>query len=256
LFVGTWGTGLFSDDVASDIRSHYRGLIEDGVADADAMRATAEKFRAYLDEPDGIALLAFALTQSSIGRLDPHIRDRALAVLDRGADLDLWERENPKLLPKRRAALEKARAQLAGPQPARKRLRPPKRVLSGVAAGDVLAFPLPDRTALLRVVRVRAHRLGEAPVLEELDFNAREVPSRETIDRLGPRVEDPIAFVHALSRDTRLFAYIANGVDWQRAGFQKVETVSARPGDDQAPLPGFGISWAELADRYRQRAGR
>jgi hypothetical protein len=251
--VGTWGTGLFSDDVASDIRAHYRAQIEDGAADDAAMRSTIDKYRAYLDEPDGIALIAFAVTQSAIGRLDAGIRDKALAALDRGADLDVWERENPKQAPKRRAVLDKARAQLTGPQPARKKLRPPKRVLSGVAAGDILAFALPKRTALLRVVRVRSHRLGEAPVLEELDYDGKDVPSREAIERLTPRLEDPIAFVHALSPDTRLFAYIANGVDWEAAGFQKVETVSARAGDDQAPLPGFGISWGELAERYRQR---
>jgi hypothetical protein len=107
---------------------------------------------------------------------------------------------------------------------------------------------------LLRVVRVRAHRLGEAPVLEELDFSGTEVPSREALDGLGPKVKDPIAFVHALSRDTRLFAQVVDGVDWQAAGFRKVQTIGARAGDEQAALPGFGISWAELAERYRQRS--
>src|SRR4029077_20233083 len=148
----------------------------------------------YLEESEGIALLAFAVTQSKLGRLDPDIRDRALAVLDGGADLEVWERENPKLLPKRRAVLEKARAQLTGPQPARRRLRPPRRELSGLAAGDVLALALPRRVALLRVVRVHAHRLGETPVLEELDFDGSEVPTRDAIERLGPRVKDPITF--------------------------------------------------------------
>jgi hypothetical protein len=254
--VGTWGTALFSDDVACDIRDHYRALVEDGVEDAAATRLTVEKFREYLALPDGIALLAFAVTQSTVGRLDPDIRDRALAVLDRGADLDVWERENPKLLPKRRAVLAKARAQLAGPQPARKRLRPPKRVLSGLAAGDVVALPLPRHIALLRIVRVRAHRLGEVPVLEELNFDGKEVPSADALEQLRPKVEDPIAFVHALSADTRLFAHMADRIDWQRAGFEKVATVSARPGDEQAALPSFGISWAELAERYRDRFGR
>jgi hypothetical protein len=252
--LGTSGTDLFADDEARDIRDHYRELLEDGVDDETATRRTLEKFRAYLEEPGALAMVALAVTQSKLGRLDPAIRDRALAVLDAGADLEVWKSENPKLLPKRRAVLEKARAQLTGPQPTRRRLRPPKRVLAGLAAGDVLAFPLPRRIALLRVVRVRAHRLGEAPVLEELDFNGTEVPPREALERLGPKITDPIAFVHALSRDTRLFAQAVNDIDWQRAGFQKVQTIGARDGDDQAALPGFGISWAELAERYRQRS--
>ena len=118
--MGVWGTALFSDDVACDIRDHYRQLLEDSVEDSEATRLTLETFEGYLEEPDGVALIAFAVTQSTLGRLEPDVRDRALAIIDAGADLAVWEEENPKLLPKRRAVLEKARAQLTGPQPARK----------------------------------------------------------------------------------------------------------------------------------------
>ena len=124
--MGVWGPSLFSDDVACDVRDYYRELLEDGVEDGAATGQTVEKFRSYLDDSDGVALLALAVTQSKLGRLDSAIRDRALAVLDRGADLEAWEHDNPKLVPRRRAVLEKARAQLTGPQPRRRRVRPPK----------------------------------------------------------------------------------------------------------------------------------
>lgn len=254
--MGVWGTELFSDDVACDIRDHYRQLLEDSVEDSVATKLTLEKFERYLEEADGVALIAFAVTQSKLGRLEPDVRDRALVIIEAGADLAVWERENPKLLPKRRAVIEKARAQLTGPQPVRRRLRPPKRVLSGLAAGDVLALPLPRRLALLRVVRVHAHRLGETPVLEELDFDGTDVPARDAIERLGPRVNDPITFVHPLSSDTRIFAFVMERIDWQRAGFRKVQTITARAGDEQSPLPSSGISWAKLAERYRRRAAQ
>jgi hypothetical protein len=254
--VGVWGTALFSDDVACDVRDHYRELLDDGIADDEATRLTVERFRASLEEDDGVALLALAVTQSKLGRLDPDIRDRALAVLARGADLEIWQDENPKLLAKRRATLEKVRAQLTGPQPTRKRVRPPKRISSGLAAGDVLALVLPRRVVLLRVVCVHAHRLGETPVLEELDFDGTDVPSREALERLGAKVTDPIAIMHMLSEDTRFFAFVMQGIDWQRAGFQKVETISSRSGDDQAPVPSSGISWAQIAERYRRRSAQ
>jgi hypothetical protein len=252
--MGVWGTGLFSDDVACDIRDHYRELLEDGMEDGAATKMILEKFRAYLEESEGIALLAFAVTQSKLGRLEPHIRDRALAVLDGGADLEVWKRENPKLLPKRRAVLEKARAQLTGPQPPRRRLRPPKRISSGLVAGDVLALTLPGHVALLRVVRIRSHRLGETPVLEELDFEGTEVPPRDFLEGLGPRLKNPIVAVHAWSPDTRFSAFVAQDIDWQCAGFRKVQTVSARPGDEQAQLPSSGFSWAVLAERLARRS--
>jgi hypothetical protein len=252
--VGVWGTGLFSDDMACDIRDHYRELLEDGVEDGEAMQRVLEKFRTYFDEPEGTALLAFAVTQSKLGRLDPEIRHRALAVLDRGADLEVWERENPKLLPKRRAVLEKAGAQLTGPQPPARRLRPPKRVSSGLAAGDVLALALPQSVALLRVVRIHSHRLGETPVLEELDFKGTDVPSRDALERLGPS-KVPITLMPASASETRLFAFVSQRIDWHRAGFRKVQTISARAGDEQAPLPSSGISWSVLADRLARKCG-
>jgi hypothetical protein len=253
--LGVWGTSLFSDDVACDVRDHYRELLEDGAEDSAATQQTVEKFRTYLDEPEGIALLALAVTQSTLGRLDSDIRDRALAVIDRGADLEVWERENPKQLAKRRGTLEKARAQLLGPQPPRRRLRAPKRISSGLAGGDVLALALPRRIVLLRVVRVRAHRLGETPILEELEFDGTEVPSPEVLERLGAKVTDPIALMHVLSQDTRIFAFVMQRVDWQAAGFQKVATISTRDGDEKAAVPSSGISWTALAERYRRRFG-
>src|SRR4029077_14454309 len=122
-------------------------------------------------------------------------------------------------------------------------------------AGDVLAFALPRHVALLRVVRIRSHRLGEAPVLEELCFKGTDVPSRDALERLGPS-KDPITLVHTLSPDTRLFAFVAERIAWQRAGFRKVQTISARAGDEQAALPSIGISWAVLAERLVRRLER
>ena len=89
-----WGTGLFSDDTACDIRNYYRELLEDSVEDSAATRQTLERFEAYLQEPDGVALIAFAVTQSKVGRLEADVRDRALAIIDAGADLAVWEQEN------------------------------------------------------------------------------------------------------------------------------------------------------------------
>src|SRR3954452_25285352 len=112
--MGTWGAGLFSSDMARDIRDFYRERIEEGVKDAEASRLTLEKFRSYLDDAEEgpILLVALAVTQSKIGRLDPVVGGLALAAIDSGADLATWAEENPKLLPKRREVLDKARAQL------------------------------------------------------------------------------------------------------------------------------------------------
>lgn len=252
--MGTWRTGLFADDIACDIRDSYRQRIEDGVEDAEAARLTLEEFRNYLDDDEeGPALIiAFAVTQSKIGRLDPAIRDRALAAIDSGADLAIWEKENPKLLPKRREVLSKARAQLIGKQPAPKRLRPPRRESSGLGAGDVLAFNHATGVALFRVVRVKPHRLGETPILERLDFNGREVPSAREIEKLEATSANPIGLIHAASGEIRFTAFTAfDKLGWKEAGFEKVATIAPRIGDDEANTPSCGIAWSSIAGRVR-----
>ena len=76
--------------------------------------------------------------------------------------------------------------------------------------------------------RPRRHKLGETPILEELDFEGAEVPSRDALEHLGGKGADPIALVDALSPDTRFFAFVMQRIDWQRAGFRKVQTINAR----------------------------
>jgi hypothetical protein len=115
----------------------------------------------------------------------------------------------------------------------------------------VLALTLPLRVVLLRVVRVKPHRRGETPVLEQLDFEGTEVPSRDVLELLGPKLTEPVTLVDSLSPDMRFFAFVMQRIDWEGAGFRKVQTISARAGDEQAPVPSGGISWAVLADRYR-----
>jgi hypothetical protein len=255
--MGTWGSGLFSSDTARDIRDLYREQIEDGVEDTEATRRTVEKFRSYLDDPEegSVLLIALAVTQSKIGRLDPVIRDLALAALARGADLATWEQENPKLLPKRREALDKARAQLTGDQPARKRLRPPPRPSCGLTAGDILALSLPKGVVLLRVVHVKSHRRGETPYLERLDFDGSEVPSAEELGQLEATGEGPVDSIHASSGSNRFAAFAAfDKIGWREAGFVKAATTAPRAGDDQTPFPSYGVAWSTLAARYRGRA--
>lgn len=250
--MGIIGTGIFENDEACDVRDEYREHIEDGVEDAEATRLTLAKFRSYFDDPESgpVCILALAVTQSKIGRLDPDIRSRALAAIDSGVDLAIWEREDPKSLPKRRAVLEKARAQLIGPQPARKRLRPPRKETCSLVAGDGLALTTPSGLALLRVVRVRDYRVGEDPILEELEFSGFELPSQSELDQLKAVVKSNIA---PYGNEPRFSAFIGPGpykLSWEQAGFRKVARFAPRPGDEEARA-NTGVAWIAIAGRLR-----
>ena len=109
---------------------------------------------------------------------------------------------------------------------------------------------------MLRVVRVYAYRFGEYPVLEDLDFDGSEVPARDALERLGPRVNDPVTLVDRRAPNMHFFAMVNQRIDWQQAGFQKVQTIAGRPGDEQPWLPNVGVSWWMLAERLRRRAAQ
>lgn len=254
--MGTWNTALFANDLACDVRDHYHELLENGVDDAEASRQTLKAYEKWFDDDEegAFAILALAVTQSKVGRLDVAVRDRALAAIEGGRGLGISENDNPKLLAKRREVLEKARAQIAGPQPVRKRIKPPAKPSCGLVAGDVLALDLPGGPAILRVVRVSAHRKGETPYLEELKYEGRTVPPLNKIERLEAKVKDLIAMVDEFSPNTH-FAALADGKNagWLEAGFRKVATIAERTGDKESGDSGYGVRWSELANDYRIR---
>ena len=113
---------------------------------------------------------------------------------------------------------------------------------SGKQCGPTCSSTTTRKGACYETAASERRRLGETPVLEELDFEGTEVPPRDALEHIGPKVTDPIALLDALSPDTRFFAFVMKRIDWQRAGFRKVQTISTRAGDDQAPLPSAGIS--------------
>ncbi|WP_127783698.1 DUF4259 domain-containing protein [Rhodococcus sp. X156] len=123
--MGAWGTEIFSDDTAADVRGDYRELLEDEVPDEEATRRVVAEYQ-YLDQDQAHVLwLALAAAQHQVGRLDEEVRRRALDVIDSGEGLQLWEEAGSTELAGRKAALAALREQLTGPQPARKTLRRP-----------------------------------------------------------------------------------------------------------------------------------
>ncbi|WP_343923680.1 hypothetical protein [Rhodoglobus aureus] len=178
--MGAWGTGIFANDTAADIRSEYREHLEDRVPDAEATRLVIESFAHLQPNDRGELWIALAAAQTQVGRLDSEVKAAALAAIDHGAGLELWADAGSPALAKRVAALQKLRDQLTGPQPAPKKLRPPWRhEETELVAGDVLAYTatnsrmarlkpihapatvsMPERPIIYNVTRFRKSDLG------------------------------------------------------------------------------------------------
>lgn len=119
--MGVWGTGIFQDDTACDLRDEYRQLLGDGLSDADAKAGILKAYSSSFASADEstVAWLALAATQWRLGRLDPDSLEHALKVIDSGLDLARWSVDSGDR-DKRKAALEKLREQISSPQPAPK----------------------------------------------------------------------------------------------------------------------------------------
>jgi hypothetical protein len=172
--MGSWSTGVFGNDLASDVRGEYRELLEDGTPDAEALQKVLRSFAHAVDDPDNGTCFwtGLAAAQMELGRLDPAVRDRTVAVIDAGGDLHMWDETG--FANKRRSVLTRLRGQLLGPQKAAVKVRPPRRATSPVQAGDVFLLSLQDgRKARLRTLAVNSYRLGDIPTVEMIDDRGR-----------------------------------------------------------------------------------
>jgi hypothetical protein len=185
--MGAWGTALFSDDTASDVREDFRTLIGDGLTAEQATAALLDEWGSSVDDRDeGPSFwLALASTQWSLGRLLPHVRAKALEIIDSGADLARWK-EDTVALAKRRIVLERLRAQLESPMPAPKKVSRRFRNTNDWAVGSVHGYRLKSQQwCLFRVIGHHEDKGGRAPVVELLQWSGPELPADGEIAKLG-----------------------------------------------------------------------
>jgi hypothetical protein len=151
--MGTSGTAIFSDDTAADVRHDFVDLLRHGMQADEALTTLMRDWSsAIADADDGpVFWLAVAATASGYGCLTDDIKQRALAVIDDGADLSRW---SGKQLDKRRAVLAELKGKLLGSQPKPRRPRKLKRVepppshevQAPDGRGKAVAFSMPDAT--------------------------------------------------------------------------------------------------------------
>ena len=190
--MGTWGTDVFSDDLASDIRMRYRDLVGDGFSGQQATEILLSEYREVLDDPDAAPVfwLALAATQWRCGRLEPKVLAHALEVIDSGSDLLRWQ-ESPQLLMKRYQVLSKLRVTLTSPQPPQKRVRKRFRNTCEWEVGEIIAYRLlSGRYGLFRVIGYFTDLGGTSPIFEVLDWIGDEIPPADALETIGIKVND------------------------------------------------------------------
>lgn len=193
--MGAWGTALYSDDLAADLRRDFRDLIGDGLsAEAALERLKGEYESSFSDQDEEpVCWLAIADTAWKLGRPSSRATAEALRVIETGADLRRWQ--SPKDREKRCAILQKLAETLRSPAPHPKRVVRPFRANNQWKVGEVIAFRLPSgRWTSFRVIGHHTDKGGRSAICELLDWIGSAPPQER--DVRGTSLRQPSGALH------------------------------------------------------------
>src|SRR5215204_4102079 len=188
--MGTWGTALYSDDLASDLRGEFRELIGDGLTTEAAVDRLKKKYKSSLSDRDEEPVFWLALADSGwrLGRLDANVLQNALRVIDSGLDLARWDDAANRR--KREQVLSKLRTKLQSAPPSPKRVTKTIKAANEWRIGELIGFRLlSGRWVLLRVIGHNQDRGGKSAVCELLNWVGESLSSLPSADQLSIRKE-------------------------------------------------------------------
>ncbi|GHV46940.1 hypothetical protein FACS189499_03370 [Clostridia bacterium] len=176
--MGAWGTAIFSDDEAADIKQEYQALVAFGIPNEEAFALTKKYFE--VKDDDTVFWLAIAAIQQKYGILLPEVKDRALEIIENGEDLAIWEESaDKKSYEKRKQVLQKLRTQLLSEPLPKRRVPKPDIEKHRWDIGDVVAGQIVynyrseewyhNKYVLFRVVEIR--KGGISNIIPDLAYD-------------------------------------------------------------------------------------
>lgn len=216
--MGTWGTKLYDSDITSDVRSYYQRTIKktnDGFLTTEKLLKT---FRSELEDSDDAPLiwLALADTQWDYGRLEDHVKEKALYYLNQGGDLSRWNDESPENVEKRKKVLEQLKEKILSPQPPEKKIEKTKHYCCQWKMGDVYAYPLNSEYAKQRGIDGRYflfHKVDEGiwypehiiPIVRVKITKDDQLPSDEAAFNALDYVQTGIGFERCVEKGSKVY---------------------------------------------------
>lgn len=189
--MGTYGTTILGDDTAADVASEFKDAIAFGKSIEEAEDQLIADF-SIATEKDPYAFCPFwlglAAKQVQMGRLSERTKGNALRIIDEGIDIAIWQEENPKLVPKRQAALDKLRGQILGPQKDPTKVRKPFIDDIEWKEGDGLAYQLPSgKWTAFHVTEVERNNRYQEAHYAVLDIYQDEMPRPDQFKKAARR---------------------------------------------------------------------
>ena len=141
--MGTWGTKIYEDDTASDVKEEYIDLLKQGIGNEEATNRLIEGYDTEDEEEGPIFWFALANIQWEYGRLLEKVKKQALYYIESGIELERWE-EDKKLYEKRKEVLKELEEKLNSPMPKEKRIVKHKIYKCTWNIGDVYAYKIKE----------------------------------------------------------------------------------------------------------------
>lgn len=140
--MGTWGTSLYANDSASDIRGDYIDKLKRGKTNEEATQELIDGNRDIMGDAEEEPLFWFALadTQWNYGRLLPEVREKALYFLSQDKELERWKESGQKQFHAWVKTLDTLKRKLGSPQPVVKKVSKYRLYQCKWSLGDVFAY--------------------------------------------------------------------------------------------------------------------
>lgn len=143
--MGAWSTSINGNDTAEDLKQEYTVAFWKFEV-PEALRLLDEYVRQDFDESDPEEWVNYYYSLADFmwkkGILTDEVRDKAVAMIDSGFGLELWEEAGEKTLQSRKKVLAEFREKLLSPQPPRKKIKPNIHAERIFNDGDIIAIEL------------------------------------------------------------------------------------------------------------------
>ena len=143
--MGAWGTSLYANDTASDVKADFTELLRAGNAKEAATEKLLQQYASLLRHEEEAALFWYALadTQWERGMLLPEVLKNARYYLEhKEIELQRWADSSEANVKRWVQTLERLEEKLSKPQPPEKKTRERRLFRCPWALGDVFAYRL------------------------------------------------------------------------------------------------------------------
>lgn len=169
--MGIWGTGIFSNDFALDLKTDYKEALSVGLNDREAF----EYIKPYLEDVDDEDFCSIwcglALTMWQTGRLTEEIKTKVIDIIDDGGDIWLWQESGASIkeIEKRKKVLYSTKETLLSPMKEKAKFSKPFKFICPWKSGDVVLYKIDNngsaesRYAAFCIISVnhKSHRIQD-----------------------------------------------------------------------------------------------